>query len=86
MGFQLRLELFLGKRAVLHLGTLRLGLANGTRVKTKLDLLTTLVVRHVGGRNSLHPEDLDLVPISSGKCVLDSGEADRWSEKVNTGD
>ena len=62
---------------VFRLRALGLRLGNRARVKTKLNLLTTLVVRNIRSRNTLHTEDLDFIAVTAGDGVLDAREAGR---------
>ena len=80
MRFKLRAELILGQRTVLDLWTLIGGLADGSGVETKLDLLATLVVCDVGRGNAFHAEDPDFVAVTARQSVLDAGETveRRW--------
>ena len=80
MGFELGLELVLGKRAILDFRPFGLGLGDRTRVQAELDLLTSLVVCHVRGGDTLHTKYLDFVAITTGKGVFNSREAAKKNE------
>ena len=72
MRLELCAQLFLGEGSILDLGSLARRLANGARVKTELNLLASLVVGDVRGRDTFHAEDFDFVAITAWKRILNA--------------
>jgi hypothetical protein len=69
---ELHAELLLRQRPVVVSGLLRLRLSDGPCRKAKFDFLPPLVVGNIPCRNSLHPENLDFITVTSLNSVLNA--------------
>jgi hypothetical protein len=72
--FELSTKLILREWTVLCLRSFRWRLCDRTSGEAKFDLLATLVVCDIWDGNTLHAKYFDLIPITSRKCVFDTGK------------
>jgi hypothetical protein len=70
--FELPFEFFLSESSILHLRPLSLWLGDRSGRKPKFDFLPALVIGNIRRRDTLHPEDLNLVAITSWKRIVNT--------------